>query len=283
MYTTTVFSVRVCHRFIVWMALTILVGSFTPTISMAQQSPAAQPLQNLTITVIYDNNPYKEGLKTSHGFSCLIQGLEKTILFDTGGGSILLTNMETLGIHPQDIDVVVLSHIHSDHVGGLPIFLRVNHNVTVYLLNSFLEFSKNEVKKSGAGVVEIQEPLKICEQVYSSGELGEPIREQALFIQTDKGVIVITGCAHPGIVPIVQKAKELLNDEVLLVMGGFHLSDESKSRIENIVSDFRKLGVQYVGPCHCSGDSARNAFQKEYQNNFIPVGVGRVITLEELP
>ena len=94
--------------------------------------------QKETITVICDNYPYKEGLNTSWGFSCLIKGLEKTILFDTGvSGTILLANMTKLGIHPEDIDLVVLSHDHDDHVGGLPGFLEKYHDVTVYFPNTF--------------------------------------------------------------------------------------------------------------------------------------------------
>jgi 7,8-dihydropterin-6-yl-methyl-4-(beta-D-ribofuranosyl)aminobenzene 5'-phosphate synthase len=241
-------------------------------------------VKDLDITVTYDNNPFKEGLETAWGFSCVIRGTEKTILFDTGGnGSILLANMKKLSIHPEDIGLVVLSHIHGDHVGGLPAFLEKNHEVTFYLPKSFPTSFKNDVKKYGADLVEVQEPMQICEHVYSSGELGGQIREQSLFIQTDKGSIVITGCAHPGIVKIVQKAKDVLKEEVLFVMGGFHLGGESKRRLESIVSDFRKLGVKYVGPCHCSGDTARQVFQKAYQNKFIPVGVGTVITLEDLP
>ena len=249
-----------------------------------QKESIGQRMNTVTITVIYDNNPYKEGLETAWGFSCLIRGLEKTILFDTGGnGSILLANMKKLRIHPEDIDLVVLSHIHGDHVGGLPRFLEKNHEVTLYLPKSFPTSFRNDVKKYGAKAIEVQEPIKICEHVYSSGDIEGRIREQSLFIQSDNGLIVITGCAHPGIVKIVRKAKDVLKDEVLFVMGGFHLRDESKSRLERIVSDFRKLGVQYVGPCHCSGDTARQVFQKEYQNKFIPVGVGTVITLEDLP
>ena len=102
-----------------------------------------------------------------------------------------------------------------------------------------------------------------------------------MIIQTDKGLIVITGCAHPGIVRIVQKAKEVLEDEVLLVMGGFHLGGESRNTVAKTVADFKKLGVQYVGPCHCSGNTAREVFKKHYQHNFIPVGVGTVITVED--
>jgi len=103
-----------------------------------------------------------------------------------------------------------------------------------------------------------------------------------LIIHTEKGLIVITGCAHPGIVRIVDKAKDLLKGDVLLVMGGFHLGGESKGEIENIISSFRKLGVSYVGPCHCSGDVARQLFKEEYGENFISVGVGRVITMNDL-
>ena len=78
------------------------------------------PVSSLSISVVYDNNTYKEGLSEAWGFSCVLKGAEKTILFDTGeDGSILLSNMEKLGIHTKEIDLIVLSHFHDDHVGGL--------------------------------------------------------------------------------------------------------------------------------------------------------------------
>jgi 7,8-dihydropterin-6-yl-methyl-4-(beta-D-ribofuranosyl)aminobenzene 5'-phosphate synthase len=117
----------------------------------------------------------------------------------------------------------------------------------------------------------------ICESVYSTGELGTWIREQSLIIHTDKGLIVITGCAHPGIVKIVKTAKTVIRDDVLLIMGGFHLAGTSKPGIEDIISKIKKLGVRYAGPCHCSGDLARQLFKIEYGNNYIDVGVGRTI------
>jgi len=252
-------------------------------IVQAEENTPTTAVKNLSITVSYDNNPYKERLTTAWGFSCVIRGTEKTILFDTGGdGSILLTNLEELGINPKEIDLVVLSHIHGDHVGGLPSFLRKNPEVVVYLPKSFPKGFKDKLKEYGAKIVEVQEPLKICEGVYSTGELGTWIKEQSLIIHTEKGWIVITGCAHPGIVKIVNKAKDLFKNTMLLVMGGFHLSGESKGEIENIISSFRKLGVSYVGPCHCSGDAARQLFKKEYGENFINVGVGRVVTMNDL-
>jgi len=83
------------------------------------EKSSAKPVRELRMVVIYDNNPYAEGLETAWGFSCLIEGTEKTILFDTGGNdSILMENIQRLGINPREIDLVVISHVHADHVGG---------------------------------------------------------------------------------------------------------------------------------------------------------------------
>ena len=256
----------------------------------------------MTITVVYDNNPYKEGLETAWGFGCVITGAEKTILFDTGGdGSILLNNMEKLAIDPNSIDTVVLSHIHPDHTGGLNSFLEKNSDVTVYLPKSFPKKFKDNVKSYGSKIVEVEQSLKICENVYSTGQLGKLIpvaelKEQSLVIRTEAGLVVITGCAHPGIVKIVNTAKESLKDDILLpapvapaqvtqtqvVIGGFHLEWATKGKIEKIISAFKKSNVRYVGPCHGSGDKARRLFEKHFGKNYINIGAGKVITMADL-
>ena len=240
-------------------------------------------INNLTITVVYDNNPYKEGLETAWGFSALITGTEKTILFDTGGdGSLLLNNMEKSGIEANDVDTVVLSHIHGDHTGGLAGLLEKNHQIAVYLLESFPKRFKDNVRAAGAEIIECKQSLKICEGVYSTGQLGRLIKEQSLIIRTEKGLIIITGCAHPGIVKIVNAAKDLLKDDILLVMGGFHLEWTTNGKIEKIISAFKQLNVRYVGPCHCSGHKARALFEEHFGENYINIGVGRVITMADL-
>jgi 7,8-dihydropterin-6-yl-methyl-4-(beta-D-ribofuranosyl)aminobenzene 5'-phosphate synthase len=240
-----------------------------------------QSSQDITITIIYDNYPYQKELETDWGFACLIHGTEKTILFDTGtNGSILLANMEKLNIDLKEIDTVVLSHIHTDHTGGLNNFLEKNSNVTIYLPISFPRSFKDSVASYGATIVEIDESLKICPDVFSTGQLGTSIKEQSLIIETNKGPIVITGCAHPGIVEIVKKAKEVVNDDIYLVLGGFHLFDTNKSEIEKIISDFRDLKVSQAGPSHCSGDTARELFEQEYQKNYINIGVGSEIIIK---
>ncbi|MGD2249065.1 MAG: MBL fold metallo-hydrolase [Candidatus Methanofastidiosia archaeon] len=238
--------------------------------------------KTFSITVVYDNNEYNEDLQSSWGFSCFIQGLEKTILFDTGGnGTILLNNMEKMGINPEDIDIIVLSHIHGDHTGGLSSVLQQNNDVTVYVLNSFPDSFKDNAKTLGATIIEVLDPVKICTHVYTTGEMGKNLLEQSLIIETETGSIVITGCAHPGIVSIVKKAQELSGD-VLFVMGGFHLGRTPTSRIQGIVSQFKKLGVVYVAPCHCSGKTAQQLFEEAYGPSYISVGVGTIITLDDL-
>ncbi len=245
-------------------------------------------MHEMAITVIYDNNPYKEGLETAWGFAASITGTEKTILFDTGGdGSILLNNMQKLAIDPNGIDTVVLSHIHPDHTGGLNSFLEKNSDVTVYLPKSFPKKFKDNVASCGAKIVEVEQSLKICENVYSTGQLGKwipvaELKEQSLIIRTEAGLLVITGCAHPGIAKIVNTAKELLKDDILLVMGGFHLEWATKGKLEKIISAFKQLNVRYAGPCHCSGDKARALFEKHFGKNYINIGAGKVITMADL-
>jgi 7,8-dihydropterin-6-yl-methyl-4-(beta-D-ribofuranosyl)aminobenzene 5'-phosphate synthase len=251
--------------------------------SQIMGKPAKTLLKDLTLTVVYDNNHYGKALQTAWGFSCVIQGAQKTILFDTGGdGAVLLGNMQKLGIDPLEIDAVVLSHIHSDHVGGLAEFLRKNPHVTVYLPKSFPEDFKSEVKARNAVIVEVAGPEEICRDVYSTGELGTTLEEQSLVIATDKGAIVITGCAHPGIVWIVEEAGKMTSGSVYLVLGGFHLLGETRQGIEKTISRLKALKVANVGPCHCSGDRARELFRMAWGKNYLDVGVGRVIPMRDL-
>jgi 7,8-dihydropterin-6-yl-methyl-4-(beta-D-ribofuranosyl)aminobenzene 5'-phosphate synthase len=235
----------------------------------------------MKITIITDNYPLNPELKTEWGFSCLVDGFEKTILFDTGGdGAVLLNNIKSLGIDTGKIDTIFISHDHWDHTGGLESFLRENTNVNVYILPSFSKILKNSIKEYGANIIENQKPGKICTGIYTTGTLDTGIKEQSLVIETKKGLYIITGCAHPGIVHIISTTKENLNQTIYLVLGGFHLSGYSDSDLKEIIKQFRKLGVEKAGPCHCSGERCRELFAEDYKENFVNIGVGKVINIE---
>jgi 7,8-dihydropterin-6-yl-methyl-4-(beta-D-ribofuranosyl)aminobenzene 5'-phosphate synthase len=120
--------------------------------------------------------------------------------------------------------------------------------------------------------------LEICENVYSTGELGRLIKEQALVVRTEAGPVLIAGCAHPGIVKIVHAARELLDDDILLAIGGFHLEWATKGKIRRVILALRQSGVRYVGACHCCGDKSRRLLEEHFGEKFINLGAGRVIT-----
>jgi 7,8-dihydropterin-6-yl-methyl-4-(beta-D-ribofuranosyl)aminobenzene 5'-phosphate synthase len=238
--------------------------------------------EDLDLTIVYDNNPYDEKLETRWGFSCLVEGAERTILFDVGGeGPVLLHNMERLKIDPKVVDIVVLSHVHYDHIGGLPDFLEANPAVTVYMPVSLPQSIKDTVMDAGAQLVEVHEPVEICKDVHTTGELGTFIKEESLILKTTKGLVIITGCAHPGIVEIVAEAKDLLKTDVYLALGGFHLCWVNPIKINSIVKGLEELGVMRVAPCHCSGDVARKLFENAYGKDFVLVGVGKKIKIAD--
>ena len=260
----------------------------TPSTSVAEAAAStllpertlAAESGRLRVTLLYDDRAADHRLETSWGFSCLVEGLEKSILFDTGGDSgVLLRNMSKLGIDPQDVDVVMISHAHGDHLGGLAGFLGENSAVSVHLPQSFPERVKDDVKRSGAELVEVGGWTEICARAYSTGELGTRIKEQSLVIDTDNGLLLITGCAHSGIVRMVEIAKELTGREVYLVMGGFHLSGTSGGAIQEIVDRLRELGVAAVAPCHCTGTRAMEMLAAAYRERYLEVLVGTVLTL----
>ncbi|UCG56817.1 MAG: MBL fold metallo-hydrolase [Phycisphaerales bacterium] len=231
----------------------------------------------IDITILYDNYVLAEGVTADWGFACMIMGTEKNVLFDTGtNGSLLLTNMESLEVDPRDAELVVISHNHGDHTGGLPSFLGRNNDVTVYVPTPATSALARDIEARGAQVVSSQGPAEICRNVYTTGWLGTAIIEQSLVLDTAKGLVVITGCSHPGIVSILRRAKEIVDKDIYLVFGGFHLLNHSDAQVANIISEFRSLGVQKVGATHCTGERQIDLVRKAYGTDFVPIGVGEL-------
>ena len=261
------------------------VATRTPTPIATPQLIPTEDVQTVTFTIVYDNNRYDERLQTAWGFACLVESGKTTVLFDTGGdGPMFLGNMVKLDVAPQAIDAIVLSHAHGDHTGGLGALLSTGAQPTVYVPASFSSSFKDDVR-ARTELVEVVGPMEILPGFYTTGEVGSGIVEQALVVETGAGLVVVTGCAHPGVVEMVRRARDArraregVGSEVYLVMGGFHLGSASRQRIEGIIADFRDLGVRKVAPCHCTGDLAREMFAEAFGADFVPAGVGRVVAI----
>ena len=104
--------------------------------------------------------------------------------------------------------------------------------------------------------------------------MGTSLVEQALVARTQQGLVIVTGCAHPGVDRMVAQAKRGGRDEILLVVGGFHLGGASRRRMGEIISEFQRLGVRQVAPCHCTGDRARQTLRQAFGEDFLASGVG---------
>ena len=238
------------------------------------------PSPKVKITTVYDNYLHSPGLETDWGFSCLVEAGDKNILFDTGAdGQILLRNMDKLDIETKMINTVVLSHPHGDHTGGLSRFLERNSGVTVYSPASFPSSFTDSIERTGAKCVSVDGAVEISGHVGVTGQLGDTIKEQSLVIASSAGIVVITGCAHPGILKIVKETKSLTGENIYLVMGGFHLGGESEEGLRDIVEGLIDMDVKKVAPCHCSGKNTRLFFERAFKSNYIDNGVGKIIEI----
>lgn len=212
----------------------------------------------MKITIVYDNCLAKAGLKKGWGFSALIEAANTPlILFDTGNeGAALLDNMKQLGIDPTQIGRIVISHAHGDHTGGLADILEVNSHARIYLPASI------SVRNTGRDVVAVSRPVNISETVVSTGELKGI--EQSLAIKTDKGIVVVTGCSHPGVGEILDVASRY--GTVYGIIGGFHG-----------FSNFKRLnGLSLICPCHCTQHTSE--IEAMFPEQYVACGAG--LTLE---
>lgn len=229
----------------------------------------------MKVTILYDNFSFLSELLPSHGFSCLVEGEEK-VLFDTGeSGPLLFKNMELLGIDPLSISRVVISHEHYDHIGGLGYLLARNPEVVVYILPSFSQDAKREIKERGARFVEVKRGMEIAPSVFTTGEVEGPVREQALVVKGERNFLLLGGCCHPGAVKMVETASSIVNGKIELFIGGLHLYQSSDEEIVQTLKSLKQLGISKIAPSHCSGFAALDYAQELWGENYVASGVGK--------
>jgi 7,8-dihydropterin-6-yl-methyl-4-(beta-D-ribofuranosyl)aminobenzene 5'-phosphate synthase len=240
----------------------------------------------ITMTVVCDNNPYNLALTTGWGFGCLIERPDLTLLFDTGGdGPTLMNNLAALDKDPGDIDLVILSHEHGDHTGGLARLLETTapaHTPEVIVPDIFAPSFKAQIRDRTT-LVEVSDPVVVRPGVWSTGPVKGPVTEQAMALQTEAGWVVVTGCAHPGVEAMTQRVLEVTGGPIAMVIGGYHLRDAGTRRIQQTIEALQEMDVAAVGPTHCTGDKARAMFAEAYRDDYYEVGAGFTVTFDYQP
>ncbi len=235
----------------------------------------------MIIKIIFDKKSLKDKYFCGWGLSFMV---DNKTLFDTGEkAEYIISNLKTLGVNILDIERIVISHNHWDHLGGLWDLLDINKNIEVFVCSDFVKEFKDKIGFYNFTVIDGF--FEIAENIYTTGPLkgrykDKEIEEQALLVKTDKGISVICGCSHPGVIKFIEKAKnEFPKSNIYAVLGGFHFIDKDNRVIKYLTEEMQNLGVENIGPSHCTGFEAINSFKEAYNNNFWDVKVGQEFIL----
>lgn len=217
------------------------------------------------------------------GLSFLV---DDDILFDAfGDARVLMGNLRRFKVDVGQIRQVVVSHEHWDHVEGLRPLLAQRPGIKVYLPHHADRVLKDNIRAWGGDVVEVGGAVRLKDGVHVSGEIvgryaDKDMAEQALVLETGKGLVVVAGCAHPGIVTIVQGISQAFSKPVYGVIGGFHLKNRTTEEIGVEAARLQAAGVDMVVPLHCTGARAEKIFQQVFGSGLILLREGQEIELE---
>ncbi len=241
---------------------------------------AAEPA--LVIRILYDNTSANSAFEADWGFSALVKTGDQVVLFDSGADpDILEHNMAQISLDPASIPVAVISHHHMDHRGGIYRLGLKNHSMKVYFLDTFPKKAFDIAYAVGLDPRRVKGPQEIVPGIYTTGIVEGNPPEQALVVDTPKGLVVLVGCSHPGVARMVEAAeKQLGKNSVRLVLGGFHMIRQSEDEIQAQIERLKELNVEKVAPAHCTGEKAARLFRQAWGADFVPAGAGRKIVLE---
>ncbi|NCC04530.1 MAG: MBL fold metallo-hydrolase [Proteobacteria bacterium] len=216
------------------------------------------------------------------GLSYLVDG---TILFDTFANyRVLERKLRKAHVDPSAIQAVVLSHDHWDHTGGLWTFLEKRPGIDVYLPATAKDAVKLRVVAAGGNLIDTPGIKTLKKYVLLSDEMigafnGKSVAEQFFLIKTEKGLVVLVGCSHPGIAAIVRKAKETSGASVYGVIGGLHLMHAKTDEIYACANELKNEGVKMIAPTHCTGQKAERIFQSVFGKGFVSSREGQKLFL----
>lgn len=232
------------------------------------------PLKNF-IRIVYNNHSRDQGeLRSGWGFAAWINFNGSNFMFDTGADpEELMLNLEKLSLHPAHLDFVFISHMHNDHVGGLPAILKLKNNLPVYVPAGGLSRKK-------ANYTEVSGFSEISSGIWSTGSItgiykGKSVPEQSLVLLIDNRAWIITGCSHAGVVNITGKILSNFSGlNIILITGGFHLSSSGRE-VMKCSSDL-KSKTCCLAPSHCITEEGINIFKKQWGSHFIELFLGDI-------
>jgi 7,8-dihydropterin-6-yl-methyl-4-(beta-D-ribofuranosyl)aminobenzene 5'-phosphate synthase len=272
------------------------------------------------ITTLSENTA-QLGFLGEWGLSILVETETAKVLLDTGLSTSAVYNADLMGIDFSTIDAIVLSHAHGDHTGGLrDVLRRVRKQVQViahpdiwiskYVVYGEMSryagipYMKEDLESLGASFNLTKKPFKISDDIMTTGEIEmttdyetiddrlcvkkgdrmipDPLADDlAVVVKTTEGLVLITGCAHRGIINTVRQVQKLTGGEYIhTIIGGTHLMVASPERIEKTANELKGLGLQRLGVSHCTGFNASAALAKEFKDIFFLNNAGTQITLE---
>ncbi len=229
------------------------------------------------ITVLAEGSTRWQRFVRHWGVSFLVDG---DVLFDAFGHSAVFgRNVRRYGVDLGRLRHIVISHDDWDHIAGLGRVLERHKAATVYICPDAQPAFKAWLASYGVRVVETAPFLEIKEGIATTGPMTgiakeKPVTEQALVLKTAQGLVIVTGCAHPGIVPIVERVKERFKEDIRLVLGGLHMKAMPPDDIDRVVTSLQALGVKGVAPLHCTGRRAVRAFTAAFGDRCLRLRPG---------
>jgi 7,8-dihydropterin-6-yl-methyl-4-(beta-D-ribofuranosyl)aminobenzene 5'-phosphate synthase len=236
------------------------------------------------VTTIVDNNVFKKGLGSSWGLSFYVEtctnGKKHSVLMDTSGSfQAFIENTSKLGLNLSEVEAILISHWHGDHYGALSQVLSLLKLQTMVYVPSENSFGLRDIRGAGGIPWICRKPIEFVDGMMSTGEVPGGLSEHSLLVNVkNRGLVVLVGCSHPGIINILKRAQKVSSvDKIYAVMGGFHISSVGEGM--RVGGFLRELDVELVSPCHCTSSDAKQGIAKILCERCIKNGSGKIISI----